>query len=87
MKISTLIGLVLVVASSSAFAYQVASQKKTTTFSGAPNTTYNITCNSGASKTVVSNPVSWTETTYSISGAAESFSSLDQAAKSGCNEK
>ena len=86
MKISTLIGLVLVVVSSSASAYQIASQKKTTTFGGAPNTTYNITCNSGASKTVVSNPGSWTSTTYIISGAAGSFSSVDQAAKKACNE-
>ena len=85
MKISTLIGLVLVVASSSASAYQVASQKKTTTFGGSPNTTYNITCNSGASKTVVSVP-DWTSTTYNISGAAGSFSSVDQAAKKACNE-
>jgi hypothetical protein len=85
MKIPTLIGLVLMVASSSAFAYKVASQKKTNTFGGAPNTTYNIVCNSGAAKTVVSNP-GWTSTTYKISGVGGDFSSVDQAAKKACNE-
>jgi hypothetical protein len=86
MKESILIGLVLAIASSSAYAYVVSSQKKTT-YWGAPNTTYYIKCTSAVSKTIVSNPVSWTKTVYQIqNGAATKFASMDQAAKAACNE-
>lgn len=85
MKTTILIGFALAVASSSAFAYVVSSQKKTTTFTGAPNTSYYIKCNSGSSKTVVSNP-GWTATTYNISGGAGSFPNVDSAAKKACGE-
>ncbi len=86
MKKSVLIGLLLAVTSSSAYAYVITSQKKTTTFTGSPNTSYYIKCNSGVSKTVVSNPVSWTSTIYNISGQAGEFSNVDSAAKKACNE-
>ncbi len=86
MKKSILIGLVLAIASSSAYAYVVSSQKQTT-YWGAPNTTYYIKCNSGVSKTIVSNPVSWTNTVYQIqNGPATQFASVDQAAKAACDE-
>lgn len=86
MKKSILIGLVLAIASSSAYAYVVSSQKQTT-YWGAPNTTYYIKCNSGASKTVISNPVSWTRNVYQIpNGPATQFATMDQAAKAACNE-
>ncbi len=86
MKKSVLIGLLLAVTSSSAYAYVITSQKKTTTFTGSPNTSYYIKCNSGVSKTVVSNPVSWTSTIYNISGQAGEFPNVDSAAKKACNE-
>ncbi len=87
MKKSILIGLGLAIASSSAYAYVVSSQKQTKTFGGSPNTTYYIKCNSGVSKTIVSNPVSWTKTVYQIqNGPATQFASVDQAAKAACDE-
>ncbi len=86
MKKSILFGLVLAIASSSAYAYVITSQKKTTTFTGAPNTSYYIKCNSGVSKTVVSNPVSWTSTVYNISGEGGQFANVESAAKKACNE-
>jgi hypothetical protein len=88
MKKSILIGLILAITCSSAYAYVISSQKQTKTFGGAPNTTYYIKCNSGASKTIVSNPVSWTQTLYEIQngGPTTQFSSMDQAAKAACNE-
>lgn len=87
MKRSILIGLILAITSSSAYAYVVSSQKQTT-YWGAPNTTYYIKCNDAASKTIVSNPVSWTKTVYQIQndGPATQFASMDQAAKAACNE-
>jgi hypothetical protein len=86
MKRSILIGLILAITSSSAYAYVVSSQKKTT-YWGAPNTTYYIKCNNGLSKTIISNPVSWTKTVYQIqNGASTQFASMDQAAKAACSE-
>ncbi len=87
MKRSILIGLILAITSSSAYAYVVSSQKQTT-YWGAPNTTYYIKCNSGASKTIISNPVSWTKNVYQIQNgsSATQFASMDQAAKAACNE-
>jgi hypothetical protein len=88
MKKSILIGLVLAITSSSAYAYVISSQKQTKTFGGAPNTTYYIKCNSGISKIIVSNPVSWTNTVYEIQvgGPTTQFATMDQAAKAACNE-
>lgn len=81
------IGLILAIASSSAYAYVITSQKKTSTFGGAPNITYYIKCDSGVLKSVWQNDVSYTKTVYQITnGGPKQYSSEDQVAKAACKE-
>jgi hypothetical protein len=85
-KVKKLILLFLAITCSTAYAYVITSEKKTTAFGGSTNMTYYIKCDSGVSTTVVSNSVSWTKTVYQIPGSGVQYPNVDTAAKAACKE-
>ncbi len=83
MKISILIGLVLVVASSSAYSWVLVSQAKNG-YGGDGTITYTVKCNSGIQQVITSRVVllNWNyQTSQNLN-----FTSLDKAAAKACNE-
>jgi hypothetical protein len=98
MKISTLIGLVLVVASSSANAYQKTATTAATAGQNVKYTQYTLKCNSGAVRKTSSAPGGFgvtgyyaTDNPYSNSSegvyiTAKSYGNFDASAKKVCNE-
>lgn len=85
---ATKIGAAFILASaaSSAFAYQIASQTAGHDMHGSDITTYAITCNSGATKSVVKSHGSLGQWVYEVSTGSSQYTSLDPAAKKACNE-
>ncbi len=98
MKIPTLIGFVLLVASSGAYAYQKISATAATAGHDVKYTQYTLKCNSGAERKTSSAPAGFgitgyyaTDNPYSNSSegvyiSAKNYNSFDASAKKVCNE-
>jgi hypothetical protein len=91
MQKSILICFSLAVASFSANAYEILSQKKINNSNNPANYTYSIQCNSGVTKTVYSKTIATDDVlarskVYLIDGGVGGYVSVDQAAKKACNE-